>query len=159
VSNSFNIVDDATICAAANGCSSEAGEGQKTKAHVDASANGADGDLVILSINDPAFTVNCAGYNETSDVISFDVTDSTGTTGTSNRSKIATLTLLAQYVTKSASKYQVCFDNGAAPEFLLPNCSNPIPNPPCVQSKGIDHDTGNLVIVVSAPAGDPAVKF
>jgi hypothetical protein len=156
-SDSFNIVDDASICAASTTCSSDAGTGQKTSAHVEASANGADGDLVILSINDPVVSVNCGGYTETSDVVSFDVTDSTGG-GTSTRSKIATLTLQASFVTKSASKYKVCYDNGVQAPFLLPDCSNQTPVPPCVLSKALDHDK-NLVIVVSAPPGDPGLKF
>jgi hypothetical protein len=156
-SASFNIVDDATICAASTACSSSAGVGQKTSAHVEASADGADGDLVILSINDPTVTVNCGGYTETSDVVSFDVTDFTGE-GFSPRSKIATLTLLVQFVTKSASKYEVCYDNGVDQPYLLDKCANKTPMPPCILSKALDQDK-NLVIVVSTPAGDPAMKF
>jgi len=157
-SDNFNIVDDATICEASVGCSAEAGVGQKTSAKVDASATGgAAGDLVILSINDPTVSVNCGGYNETSDVVVFDVTDATGAGG-SNRTKIATLTLLAEFVTKSASKYQVCYDNGVENPFLLPTCANKDPQPPCLISKSLDKDK-NLVIVIFAPAGDPAVKF
>jgi hypothetical protein len=157
-SNSFNIVDDATICTALVGCSAEAGFGQKTSAHVQASANGADGDLVILTINDPAVEApNCAGYNETSDLVVFNVTDSTGE-GDSTRSKITTLTLLEAFVTKSASKYQVCYDDGLQAPYLLPKCDNQTPEPPCWLSREINQ-AKDLVIVISSPPGDPAVKF
>ena len=155
---SFNIVDDATICAISVGCSAQAGLGQKTSAKVDASAaGGANGDLVILSINDPAYEVNCGGYQETSDVIFFNVTDSGGV-DPSNRSKITTMTLLATFVTKSASKYQVCYDNMVQAPFLLPKCDNQTPVPPCILSKGLNQ-AKDLIIVVSSPAGDPAMKF
>jgi hypothetical protein len=157
-SNSFNIVDDATICDAGLSCFAQAGVGQKTSAKVDASAEGgANGDLVILSINDPAVDEpNCAGYNETSDLVVFDVTNSGGVVS-SNRSKITTLTLLEEFVTKSASKYRVCYDDGSGEE-LLENCDNRTPVPPCVLSKAINQ-AKDLVIVVSSPAGDPKLNF
>jgi hypothetical protein len=155
-SDNFNIVDDATICAANTGCFAEAGQGQKTSARVDASADGAAGDLVILAINDPTVDINCNGYTETSDTVLFNVTTSTGADST--RSKIATLTLLDEFVTKSASKYRVCFDNGVDDPFLLENCDNQIPVPPCVLSKSINQEK-DLVIVVSTPPGDPGLKF
>ena len=66
-SNSFNIVDDAMICtASAEGCEALAGVGQRTQARVRAIGNGAAGDLVILSLNDPAESIECAGYTESS---------------------------------------------------------------------------------------------
>ena len=157
-SNSFNIVDDATICGIGVGCSARAGDNQKTSAKVDASAaGGAAGDLVILSINDPAYEVDCGGYQETSDVIFFNVTDSGGI-DPSKRSKITTMTLLASFVTKSASKYQVCYDDMVQAPFLLPKCDNQNPDPPCILSKELNQ-AKNLVIVVSSPPGDPAMKF
>lgn len=153
----FNIVDDATICkTTADGCSATAGEGQKTKAQVDASPNGAAGDLVILSINDPTVSIDCAGYIETSDVVVFNVTDSGGV-NPSARSKTTTLTLRAADVTKSASKYQVCYE-GTTGAQLLPTCATKNPAPPCVVSKALDKSK-NLVIVVSSPAGDPKLNF
>jgi hypothetical protein len=157
-SANFNIVDDATICEANTGCFAEAGQGQKTSAKVDASATGgAAGDLVILSINDPTVSLNCGGYTETSDEVTFDVTDSTGE-GPSNRSKIATMTLLEQFVTKSASKYKVCFDNGVQAPFLLPNCDNQVPVAPCVLSKDINSNKDLVIMIVTLP-GDPTAKF
>lgn len=166
-SDNFNIVDDATICAADTACSATAGQGKKTSATVDASATGGNaGDLVILAINplnDPIYDSlsggACQGYNETSDVVVFDVTDSTGNPDTSNRSKIATLTLAAADVTKSASKYQVCYSDGVGNPSLLEKCDNQSPVPPCVVSKAIDQATKNLVIVVSLAPGDPGLKW
>ena len=108
-SASFNIVDDAEICQATSSCSATAGDGGKTKATVTASAtNGQAGDLVILSINDPTLSLDCDGYVETSDLIAFDVTTSNGS-DPSGRSKTLTMTLAAAEVTKSASKYEVCW--------------------------------------------------
>lgn len=156
-SQAFNIVDDATICAASTGCEAIAGVGQKTQAKVQASSNGAAGDLVILSINDPAVSIDCAGYTETSDIVVFDVTDSGGINPAPNRSKVTTLTLAAAFVTRSASKYQVCYNDGSG-ALLLPICSNRSPVPPCVVSRTLDRSK-NLVIVVSSPPGDPGLKF
>lgn len=166
-SASFNIVDDASICGATSACSATAGESGKTKATVAASStNGQEGDLVILSINDPTLSLDCAGYVETSDLIVFDVTASDGTTA-SGRSKTLTMTLAAENVTKSASKYEVCWfspidfktKSGAqATTGLLPTCANRNPVPPCIVSKGLDR-TKDLVIVVSAPPGDPRSNF
>lgn len=166
-SASFNIVDDAEICLATSGCSATAGEGGKTKATVAASAtNGQAGDLVILSINDPTLSLDCAGYTETSDLIAFDVTTSDGTTA-SGRSKTLTMTLAAADVTKSASKYEVCWfspiafktkSGTTANTGLLPTCASRNPVAPCVVSKALDKSK-NLVIVVSAPPGDPRSNF
>lgn len=159
-SNAFNIVDDAAICAVAATCFAEAGVNQKTKARVDAKAvNGAAGDLVILAINptnDPIANFSCAGYTTVSDTIVFNVTAADGTSS-SQRAKTATLTLAASAVTKSASKYQVCYNDGTVVK-LLPTCTVKTPSPPCVVSKTLDR-VKNLVIVVSAPPGDPGLKF
>lgn len=166
-SASFNIVDDAAICQATTGCSATAGEGAKTKATVAASAtNGQAGDLVILSINDPTLTLDCAGYTETSDLVAFDVTASDGSTA-SGRSKTLTMTLAAADVTKSASKYEVCWfslvpfktkSDTTATTGLLPTCASRNPVAPCIVSKALDR-AKNLVIVVSAPPGDPRSNF
>jgi hypothetical protein len=166
-SANFNIVDDATICdSPGHGCSASAGQGQKTQATVDASTGGATGDLVILSIADPTITLDCAGYTESSDVIAYNVTGSDGVTP-ADRAKLATFTLLAQFVTKSASKYEVCYtsnqpfvdkNGNTVTTGLLPDCANRNPVLPCVVSKALDKFK-NLVLVVSSPPGDPAGKF
>jgi hypothetical protein len=166
-SGQFNIVDDATICGATSACSASAGQGGKTKAQVDAAATGgSSGDLVILSIADPTVTLQCGSYVATSDIVKFDVTTSDGATA-SGRAKQATLTLQAQYVTQAASKYDVCY--GSPLEFkdksgaltktgLLPTCAQKNPVLPCIVSKVLDRQK-NLVIVISAPPGDPKVNF
>lgn len=169
-SSNFDIVDDATICQASTACSASAGQGNKTGAKVDATATGgAQGDLVILAIGDPTLLVDCAGYVETSDVVEYNVTAENGVDG-SGRAKQATLTLSAAFVTKSASKYEVCytsdsdftdkFGNTVVPgdEGLLPTCANRNPQLPCVVSRVLDKQK-NLVIVVSSPPGDPAGRF
>jgi hypothetical protein len=154
-SASFNIVDDASICdATPTNCNASAGHG-KTEAMVQATTGGTAGDLVILSIADPTVDVHCPGYNDSSDVVVFNITHSDGVTPAQDRAKTASLKLIAP--SKSASKYQVCYDNGVLDPYLLPNCG-PNQGPACILSKGLDRDK-NLVIVISAPAGDPAVKF
>ncbi len=161
-SNNFNIVDDATICAASTACEATA-TGPTTVARVAASSNGLNGDLVILSINDPTVPPpDCAGYGATSELIVFNVTGADGQTPAVGRSKLTTLTLAAIFVTKSASKYQVCYEDDIAPlgPALLPTCvsRNPDPLVPCVKSKALDK-AKNLVIVVYSPPGDPKLRL
>ncbi len=157
-SNNFNIVDDADICVSANSTCDVESQGPKTKAVVEAAAGGAAGDLVILAFNDPAVTApSCGSYVASSELIVFNVTTSDGTTA-SNRPKTATFTLAAEFVTKSASKYEVCFQGATGPAQLLAMCANRNPVLPCVVSKGLDKDK-NLVIVVAAPGGDPKLNF
>ena len=113
VSDPFNIVDDATICLnAASTCMvsasgpSRGSGGVKTLATVTASTGGQSGDLVILSVADPAQDFDCAGYAATTDVIFFNVTLENGTTPVTSRTKTTQMALLAPYVTKSAAKYR-----------------------------------------------------
>jgi hypothetical protein len=158
-SANFNIVDDATICTSANSTCKVQSSGPKTTTIVQADAGGATGDIVILSFNDPAETVpNCGGgYVPVSELIVFNVTTSSGT-DPSNRAKTATLRLPAALVTQSASKYQVCYQGAAEPATFLAACSNKN-GVPCIVSKAIDNKTKDLVIVVSAPGGDPKLNF
>jgi hypothetical protein len=158
-SSSFNIVDDADICASATSTCKAQSQGPKTNALVTAGTGGAAGDLVILSLNDPAVTApSCGGgYVPTSDLIVFNVTTDDGTTA-ANRSKTVTLTMPALLVTKSASKYQVCFQGETGPAQFLTACANKNPVLPCVLSQALDKDK-NLVIVVAAPTGDPKLNF
>jgi hypothetical protein len=156
-SGPFNIVDEASICGATTGCFTKT-NGPKTIAQVNAGAGGGSaGDVVIVSISSvvPA-AEQCAGYVPDSDLITFDVTEGDGITP-SERAKIATVTLLAQFVTKAASKYQVCYNDGSGP-VLLPTCANKNPTLPCVVSKVLDK-AKNLVIVVAAPKNDPKMNF
>jgi hypothetical protein len=158
-SDNFNIVDDADICVnASSKCKAES-QGPKTKAVVEAGTGGAEGDLVILSLNDPAVTPpSCGGgYVPTSELFVFNVTTSNGSTA-SNRPKTATFTMAAQFVTQSASKYQVCFQGNSGPATFLAGCATKNPVLPCIVSKALDKSK-NLVIVVAAPGGDPKVHF
>jgi hypothetical protein len=157
-SDNFNIVDDADICLnASSKCKAES-QGPKTKAVVEAGTGGAEGDLVILSLNDPAVTPpSCGTYVATSELFVFNVTTSNGSTP-SNRPKTATFTMAAQFVTQSASKYQVCYQGAEGSAQLLLACANKNPQLPCILSKGLDKFK-NLVIVVGAPAFDPKMNF
>jgi hypothetical protein len=176
-SDKFNIVDAAGVCTSHNSnCPPVESTGPQTKAKIEAGTGGSDNDVVVLAFNDPTVTVNCDGYVETSDVISYNVTQAVPTE-VQGRAKLATLTLLAPYVTKAASKYDVCYQStlsfptksGAQATLdlatglytgLLPGCVNKTLQPsPCVVSKALDTKTKNLVIVVSSPPGDPQAKF
>ena len=77
------------------------------------------------------------------------------------------MTLAAAFVTRSASKYDVCYTSNlpfktksgtTATTGLLPTCANKSPVAPCVVSRATDKQK-NLVIVVSSPPGDPAARF
>lgn len=157
-SDNFNIVDDADICANANSKCKAQSQGPKTTAAVEAATGGAAGDLVILSLNDPAVTPpSCGTYVATSELFVFNVTTSDGSTA-STRSKTATFTMAAQFVTQSASKYEVCYQGATGAAQLLAACANRNPVLPCVLSKTLDKSK-NLVIVVAAPGGDPKMNF
>jgi hypothetical protein len=159
-SDNFNIVDDADICLTANSKCKAESQGPKTTAVVEAAGtNGNAGDLVILSLNDPAVTPpSCGGgYVPTSELFVFNVTTSNGSTA-SNRPKTATFTMAAQFVTQSASKYQVCFQGISGTATFLAACANKNPVLPCILSKVLDKSK-NLVIVVAAPGGDPKMQF
>lgn len=177
VSVPFNIVDDATICLnAASTCMvsasgpSRGSQGVKTRATVTASAGGRSGDLVILSVADPAQEFNCGAYVATTDVIFFNVTLENGTTGTTpldNRTKTTQMTLLAPYVTKSAAKYEACYkadrpfktaSGATALVGLLPTCARQNPVAPCVVSRSTTK-TKDVILTILSPAGDPGLKF
>ena len=167
-SSNFNIVDDATICAVNTSCTASS-QGPKTKVDVEAfAAGGQEGDLVILTINDPTLGLDCVGYTETSELIFINVTEDDGETA-SNRGFRATMTLPAAFVTKSsASKYDVCFESvipfvtksgTTALKGLLPACSGRTPTPPCIETKVFTKPAGDLFIAILVPPGDPLGKF
>jgi hypothetical protein len=165
-SSNFNIVDDATICAANASCTASS-QGPKTKVDVEASATGGqEGDLVILTINDPTLVLDCAGYTETSELIFINVTEDDGVTA-SGRGFRASMTLPAALVTQSASKYDVCFESvipfktksgTMALKGLLPACVGKTPTPPCIETKIITK-AKDLFIVILVPPGDPKANY
>jgi hypothetical protein len=165
-SANFNIVDDADICHANASCQVSA-QGPRTKVDVEASATGGqEGDLVILTINDPTLVLDCAGYTETSELIFVNVTESDGVTK-SDRGFRASMTLPAALVTQSASKYDVCFESvipfttksgTTALKGLLPACVGKTPTPPCIETKILNKDK-DLFIVILVPPGDPKSNY
>jgi hypothetical protein len=165
-SANFNIVDDAAICAANASCTVES-QGPKTKVEVEATAaGGEEGDLVILTINDPTLVLDCAGYTETSELVFVNVTESDGVTA-SGRGFRASMTLPAAFVTKTASKYDVCFESvipfttksgTVALKGLLPACVGKTPTPPCIETK-IINKAKDLFIVIVVPPGDPKSNY
>jgi hypothetical protein len=158
-SDNFNIVDDANACVSSTTKCQSHSQGPKTDVVVEAGTGGAAGDVVILSLNDPSVTApNCGGgYVVSSELVVLNVTTSDGVTP-SSRPKTATLTMAAQFVTQSASKYQVCYQGATGPAAFLAACANKNPVLPCILSKTIDKFK-NLVIVVAAPGGDPKMNF
>ena len=158
-SDNFNIVDDANACETSTSKCHSQSQGPKTNVFVEAGAGGAAGDIVILSLNDPSVTAPSCGAGDVvnSELIVLNVTTSDGTTP-STRPKTATLTMGAQFVTQSASKYQVCYQGATGPAQFLVACANKNPVLPCILSKALDKSK-NLVIVVAAPGGDPKMHF
>jgi hypothetical protein len=158
-SDNFNIVDDANACASSTTKCQSHSQGPKTDVVVEAGTGGAAGDVVILSLNDPSVSApNCGGgYVVSSELVVLNVTTSDGVTP-SSRPKTATLMMSAQFVTQSASKYQVCYQGATGPAQFLAACANKNPVLPCIVSKTLDKFK-NLVIVVAAPGGDPKVHF
>lgn len=158
-SDNFNIVDDANACVSSTTKCQSHSQGPKTDVLVEAGTGGAAGDVVILSLNDPSVTApNCGGgYVVSSELIVLNVTTSDGVTP-SSRPKTATLTMSAQFVTQSPSKYQVCYQGATGAAAFLAACANKNPALPCILSKALDKSK-NLVIVVGAPALDPKMNF
>ena len=158
-SDNFNIVDDANACVSSTTKCQSHSQGPKTDVVVEAGTGGSAGDVVILSLNDPSVTApNCgSGYVVSSELVVLNVTTSDGVTP-SSRPKTATLTMAAQFVTQSPSKYQVCYQGATGPAAFLTACANKNPVLPCIVSKALDKSK-NLVIVVAAPGGDPKMQF
>jgi hypothetical protein len=182
VSDAFTIVDDATIClTAGSSCMVTAsgpshGNAVSTQATVTAGAVsgpnpiGGANDLVILQVGDPATNdFSCQGYDTITDVIAFNATLSDGVSPVS-RAKTSQVTLFAQFVTKSASKYDACYRSSPGAAFtpkgggpmvttgLLPNCAAKNPVAPCVVSRAADKQK-NVILTVLSPAGDPGLKW
>lgn len=177
VSDAFIIVDDVTICAStgasclATASGPNRGGGIKTQATVTAGAGGQANDLVIISVADPANDFTCGSYVASTDVIAFNATLPDGVTPV-GRAKTTRLTLLAAFVTRSASKYDACYQASADAPFtpkgggpqvttgLLPNCpaKNPLESAPCVISRELNR-AKDVILTVLSPAGDPKLNF
>jgi hypothetical protein len=149
-STSFDIVDVGARCPAGPCDSGKDVKGSTTAQEV--AGPGSPGDLLTLGIGlEP---LDCAGYGESSAVVTFSVT---------GRSKTITVTLAKAAVTHSVSSYQVCYasptafvdrsgtlTNGPA---LLADCADVGNVAPCVLSR--DPQKGGVQVAFAAPAGDP----
>lgn len=152
----FDIQGDIADCTGSNCTATDAQDG--TAAQVTASADG----LILLAVGVGA--LDCSAYTESSETVTFDVTQ--GTVGT--RTEV-TIKLAAASVTKPAKKYEVCF---SSPESsftdafgnhvptgqagLLADCPRSLQpgSDPCVLSRTKDR-TGNVLVTFSVPLGDP----
>lgn len=145
-SGAFNIANVGKKCAAAS-CSSGNVTVGSTSASEVASA-GSVGDLLSLYISVEG--LDCPGYNESSAVVTFDVT------GTRTK----TVTIVVPKAGLNASKMQVCFSSptpfvdrsGALVNLgLLPDCKVAVA--PCVTSIKVAGST--IEAIFQTPAGDP----
>ena len=177
-SSAFDIVDVGKRCASATACTGTSTT-TKTAATVTSSAN--IGDVLRLSLGalgTPAPV--CAGYTPTTDILDFDLTTPAGAPTGGQRTIV--LTLLAPFVTRPASAYDACFQStlpfttkSGAPATLsggyytglLPECScgsydsrhrATAAVPPCEQST-VRTRTGDIVMTIIAPPGDPRARF
>jgi hypothetical protein len=146
-SSAFDIVDVGKNCPAGP-CQSGTVTNGNTSANELASA-GASGDQLTLVLSVEA--LDCVGYTEVSAVVTFD------TTGT--RTKTITITI-PKSVGGNANSRQVCFSSptpftdrfgATVTTGLLPDCT--VAPAPCTLSSKVVQ--GNIVVMFSAPAGDP----
>ena len=156
----FDIVDVGEICGPGPCSGSTATE--TTGVQVDA-ISGESGDLLSLSLG--VQTLECPGYEASSDVVTFGVSGS-------DRTKTVTISVDKSVVkkrpNKGAAHFQVCYASpnpftqrdgtpaplvGGAYTGLLPDCDNQPPVPPCVLSR--HKKSGDAVVAFLAPAGDP----
>jgi len=147
-SSAFDVVDVGRRCP-----EGPCGSGAVTKGSTTAEENapaGSAGDLLSLSV--AVESLDCPGYEESSSVATFAVT---------NRSKVITITLAKKAVTHSAPSYQVCYASPTAfvdrtgtvttGPALLPDCGPAAA--PCVQARDVAH--GGVRVTFLAPSGDP----
>ena len=168
-SDTFDIDDVAVACSGP--CS---GSGQQGATGAAVSADSTDG---VLKFSFGLDTLDCNDrinhfYVGSSDVLTFNVTGSTGRT-------TIEMTLAADSATRRSWQYDVCFSSPessftnkyhrpieAGQAGLLPMCHwrprhhlhDHESDGPCVISKERDDD-GNVVLTFSVPAGDPRAKF
>jgi hypothetical protein len=175
VSTPFTIVDVGERC---TGSLTEPcrGASSNTKNSADVTAFAQPEEILRVSLGSPtAPEFSCPGYIATTDVLDFDLTTLDGDETTAGKTVVFTLN--KPFVTRAASKYDVCWqapmtfatksgvvsppDPANAGFFvgLLPTC-NPKTRtePPCVATRVKDR-AGNIVITVRAPGGDPRAKF
>jgi hypothetical protein len=143
----FDIVDVGKNCPAGP-CSSGNVVHGNTTATEDASA-GTAGDQLTLAVS--VEPLDCSGYSEVSEVVTFDVTGS--------RTKTVTITM-PKSVAGNANALRVCYSapvpfedrNGNLVTIgLLPDCSS-APAPCMVSAKNVKQ---TAVVIFNAPEGDP----
>jgi hypothetical protein len=149
-SRKFDIVDVVKECDAGP-CESGVVTDGDTSAHMETSA-GDPNDMLFFSVSPGQ--LNCALYRETSSLVTFEVTGP--------RTKTITVEV-PRTGARTPSSYQVCYSspntfsdrNGQlVNKGLLPDCVPTTNDPaPCVVSRGFVE--GQMVIVFSAPLGDP----
>jgi hypothetical protein len=159
-SRAFDIQGDIADCTGSGCLATDAQDG--TDAQVTASADG----VILLAVGVGA--LDCAAYAESSETVTFDVTQ--GQTGT--RTEV-TIRLAASNVTKPARKYDVCFSSptssfrdasgrqvGMGAAGLLRDCPRTLAasGDPCVRSRAKD-SSGSVIVVFSVPPGDPRVRI
>jgi hypothetical protein len=149
----FNVVDGGAVCEEPGRCQVHAQVHDTTGA---VSVRAIPGDLVAVSIGVEHLT--CAGYTNTSQVVTFASTAASVLTGTIRFDDASD--------TKRAEHYQVCFSSSLSfvdrfgnvvppgGSGLLPNCTRTT-GPPCIVCRKKDWGTDEVTLRFRAPAGDP----
>ena len=146
-SSPFDIVDVGKNCPSGPCQSGTVTNGNTSAA--ESASSGTSGDQLTLALS--VETLDCVGYSEVSAVVTFD------TTGT--RTKTITITV-PKSVGGNANTRQVCFSSptpftdrfgATVTTGLLPDCSVAVA--PCKLSSKVVKK--NIVVMFSAPAGDP----
>jgi hypothetical protein len=151
-SDPFNIAGLVLVCEAGDDCSGSLSEGG-TSGTVTALDTGSDA-LLTMSLT-PAGTLgelDCDDYTEHSGTLTFNLTSSS--------EKEVTMTFDRGDYYIPLGDFQVCFQSGSEPAFLLPNCSTYYssfyydpPVPPCVEERTSYGSVVSLTFL--APSGDP----
>lgn len=165
-SSAFTVYDDVTQCNAGENCESQPINNGNTTGQV--SVAGEDGALITLIVGD--VNVTCSGFTPESQEVAFDVL---------NSGSVKYLTVRVSNPQHRAQEYETCFiagssfteadgtsaepiDIGGSTFYagILPKCKGKDPrNLPCYTSAKIDRATGDLVVEIVAPAGDPFVHI
>jgi hypothetical protein len=136
-------------------CDKEVGSGTKAK------VSAGSGDHILLAVGG-LDEFGCEGYAESSATVTFQVTSVSGRTE---------VRITLANPTKPANKYQVCFSSPESPfvsrsgqaipkggSGLLKDCADVDPgDKPCVVDRF--KERGDVVVILTAPEGDPRVRI
>lgn len=146
-SAAFVVVDVAVECPATGPCTS--GRQNANKSTVEVSTGNSNAGHATVSFNPPGTEDLCGTGTSGSDVFDVNITNSTVF-------KTVKITIQKPFVTKAATKYQVCVRLGGVDQFLA-NCTSATGPTPCVLSRATVK--GNVEVVFLLAPGDPPGKL